>query len=73
MSVDQLDGMIDAKPRSRKPIALEDMDHLEGDMGPPQYGEAPPAYSSAPSPYARTDGYRSPNNYDNSYLYGAAC
>ena len=58
-------------PRSRRPIALEDMGRLD-DMGLPNYGEAPPAYSSSMSPYSRQEGYP-PQGYDNSYTYGVAC
>jgi len=59
-------------PRSRKPIALEDME-AEFD-GPPQFGEAPPAYTQSSYNYhPQVDPYNAPYSPSYGSSYGAAC
>lgn len=49
-NVEQYAEAIDDMPRSRKPIALEDMEMFDANNGPPMFEEAPPAYTDMGHP-----------------------
>lgn len=74
--------VIDDMPRSRKPIALDEMDNMFEANGPPNIEEAPPAYTDmSQGPYTDVGQmpYRVEQNYSaytptyGSSSYGAAC
>ncbi|XP_067935870.1 uncharacterized protein [Watersipora subatra] len=71
-NVEQYAEVIDDMPRSRKPIAVEEIDMFDAGEGPPTFDEAPPAYLDMHQ-YRGDPNYStySPNNYGDSY--GAAC
>lgn len=71
--MEQYAEVIDDMPRSRRPIALEDMEMFDGgNNGPPMFEEAPPAYVDMNNPYRVEPNY---STYSPSYgsTYGAAC
>jgi len=80
-SVEQYAEVIDDMPRSRKPIALEDMEMFDDNNVPSVYNEAPPpAYTTDPSysdmgQYGTARSIPNYSTYSPSYgsSYGAAC
>ena len=79
--MEQYAEVIDDMPRSRKPIALEDMEMFDDNNVPPSmYNEAPPAYTTDPGysdgQYGTVPSHHNYSTYSPSYHgsnYGAAC